>query len=224
MRIHITTTKNASTVPFNYQQKLVGILNKWLGKSNGEHGFMSLYSFSWLYYGRMIEGGLDFPNGAKWFISFYDESKIKTIVKTILDDPAMFSDMFVSDITIEETPDLSNKELFNLASPIFIKRFIKEGNKDKYMQYTFDNSQANELMKETLIHKMRIANLDDDNSLDIKFDLSYAGKKTKLITYKNIRDKANFCPVIIKGKPETKAFAWNVGIGNSTGVGFGAIY
>jgi CRISPR/Cas system endoribonuclease Cas6 (RAMP superfamily) len=30
--------------------------------------------------------------------------------------------------------------------------------------------------------------------------------------------------VIIEGKPETKLFAWDVGIGNSTGIGFGAIY
>jgi CRISPR/Cas system endoribonuclease Cas6 (RAMP superfamily) len=33
----------------------------------------------------------------------------------------------------------------------------------------------------------------------------------------------NWCPIIIKGKPETKLFAWNVGLGNSTGIGFGAI-
>lgn len=225
MRIYLTTTKNAATVPFNYQQKLVGILNKWLGKSNEEHGFLSLYSFSWMHNGIMIEGGLDFPNGAEWFISFYDESKIKTIVNNILDDPEMFSGMFVSEITIEKAPDLSNKELFNLASPIFIKRFIKkDGSHNRYMQYTFDNLEANELMKETLVHKMKIANLEDDKSLEIKFDLSYVGKKTKLISYKNIKNKASYCPVIIKGKPETKAFAWDVGIGNSTGVGFGAIY
>jgi CRISPR/Cas system endoribonuclease Cas6 (RAMP superfamily) len=29
--------------------------------------------------------------------------------------------------------------------------------------------------------------------------------------------------VIIKGTPEQLAFAWNVGLGNSTGIGFGAL-
>ena len=60
--------------------------------------------------------------------------------------------------------------------------------------------------------------------LDISFDLTYAKKKIKFINYRGIRNKANLCPVYIKGKPETKAFAWNVGIGNSTGIGFGSIY
>jgi CRISPR-associated endoribonuclease Cas6 len=44
-----------------------------------------------------------------------------------------------------------------------------------------------------------------------------------MIIYKGIANKANWCPVIIKGRPETKLFAWNVGLGNSTGIGFGAI-
>jgi hypothetical protein len=42
--------------------------------------------------------------------------------------------------------------------------------------------------------------------------------------YRNISMRVNKCPVIIKGRPETKSFAWNVGIGNSTGIGLGAIY
>ena len=77
---------------------------------------------------------------------------------------------------------------------------------------------------ETLLSKMREAGLEEDKTLDIKFDLSYPGKKLKLVRYHGIGNKASFCPVIIKAKPETKRFAWNVGIGNCTGIGFGAIH
>lgn len=46
MRIHLATTPNDKPVSFDYQQKLVGVLHKWLGGDNNEHGNMSLYSFS----------------------------------------------------------------------------------------------------------------------------------------------------------------------------------
>lgn len=220
MRIHLRTTSNDKLISYDYQKKLVGTLHKWLG-INSEHDLMSLYSFSWLHGSVSGQQGLNFPNGASWFISFYDTPKMKLIMSDILKDPEMFGGMRVIDMTIEETPDLSDRGLFYLGSPIFIKRFV-EGGEIKY--YTFNDIESNELMKQTLMHKMVIAGLPIDETLDISFDLSYAKKKIKFINYRNIRNKANLCPVYIKGRPETKAFAWNVGIGNSTGIGFGSIY
>ena len=126
MRIHLATTPNDKPVSFDYQQKLVGVLHKWLGGDNNEHGNMSLYSFSWLQGGMKDGNKLAFTKGAKWFISFYDERRIKQIVRNILDSPGMFSGMSVSDVVIEETPDLSKRNLFYLGSPIFIKKIDKE--------------------------------------------------------------------------------------------------
>ena len=71
---------------------------------------------------------------------------------------------------------------------------------------------------------MKEAGLEEDEKLDISFDLSYSKKKLKLVRYHGIGNKASLCPVVIKGKPETKQFIWNVGVGNCTGIGFGAIY
>ena len=62
-----------------------------------------------------------------------------------------------------------------------------------------------------------------DKTLSIQFEANYPNSRTKKITYKGVQNRANWCPVIIEGKPETKLFAWNVGLGNSTGIGFGAI-
>lgn len=220
MRIYLKTSPNSELISYDYQNKLVGTLHKWLGV-NSEHDLMSLYSFSWLHGSVSEQKGLNFPKGASWFISFYDTAKMKLIMSDILRNPEMFGGMRVIDMTIEETPDLSTRELFYLGSPIFIKRFIPEEG-TKY--YTFKDDESNELMKNTLIHKMEIAGLPLDETLDISFDLTYAKKKIKFINYRDIRNKANLCPVYIKGKPETKVFAWNVGIGNSTGIGFGSIY
>ena len=52
MRIYLRTTPNDVIVPFDYQQKIVGTIHKWLG-NNEIHDKISLYSFSWLLGGNM---------------------------------------------------------------------------------------------------------------------------------------------------------------------------
>lgn len=169
----------------------------------------------------MIDHALHFVNGATLFISFYDEEIIKQIIRNILDSPEMFCGMRVVDIRVVNNPDFTDCEYFLCASPIFIKRRLNDGT---IKQYCFNDEEANALMRDTLMSKMQEAGMPEDNTLDIKFDSSYVKKKTKLVRYHNIGNKANFCPIFIKGKPETKLFAWNVGVGNCTGIGFGAIY
>lgn len=220
MRIDIKTTPNTEPVPFDYQQKMVGTIHKWIGK-NSIHDKISLYSFSWLNGATVKDGFLQFSHGANFFLSFYDEDIIKRIIKTILDDPNMFCGMSVIDIRIDDEPDLNQRELFYCASPILIKRRLADGT---IKQYNYNDSQANQFMKETLLSKMSEAGLEKDDSLEILFDTSFPKKKLKLVHYHGIGNKGSLCPVIIKGKPSTKLFAWNVGIGNSTGIGFGAIY
>lgn len=221
MRIYLRTTPNTQSVPIDYQQKLVGTIHKWVGANNNLHGDISLYSFSWLQGAKFNDRLLTFKQGANFFISFYDECVIKGIVRTILDDPRMFCGMEVTDIQIADSPDLRNRNHFYCASPIFIKRRLQDGN---VKQYNFNDDEAGKLMKETLTNKMRKAGLEDDDSLDIRFDTSYSGKRLKLIRYHDIGNKASLCPVIINGRTESKLFAWDVGIGNCTGIGFGAIY
>ena len=53
MCIYLRTTPNDVIVPFDYQQKIVGTIHKWLG-NNEIHDKISLYSFSWLLGGNMI--------------------------------------------------------------------------------------------------------------------------------------------------------------------------
>ncbi|NPD82150.1 CRISPR-associated endoribonuclease Cas6 [Prevotella sp. PINT] len=221
MRIIIKTTPNTEFVSFDYQQKLVGTIHKWIGENNAYHGMISLYSFSWLQNGRMQDGGLVFPGGAKFFISFYDEDVIRDIVRSILNEPDMFCGMTVCDVSIVSDPDLSGKELFYLASPVFIHQQEEDG---RYKHYTYNDERSSELMTETLRRKMKVAGLPDDPDFSVEFDMAYSGKRIKLMTYKGIKNKASMCPVIIKGTLQSKQFAWNVGIGNSTGIGFGAIY
>lgn len=222
MRLHIKTTPSRGTVKFSYQEQLVGVLHKWLGENNNEHGCVSLYSFSWLHGGRLIEDGFAFPEGSKWFLSFYDAGQAKQVMKSILDDPVMFCGMIVTDIVIEETPNLESRSIFYLGSPILVKKFDYITKKTKH--YTFENDEAGALMTRTLRHKMELAGIPPDDSLQVRFNLGYEKKKVKLLTYRGIGNKASLCSVFIDGLTSTKSFAWNVGIGNSTRIGFGSIY
>jgi CRISPR-associated endoribonuclease Cas6 len=217
MRIHLKIRARNITIPFDHQPLLVGTIHKWLGW-NEEHGKVSLYSFSRLEGGKSAKEGLKFQDGASFFFSSFENELIKKMIAGIRADSTMFNGLNVSDIIIEEDPDMTNRELFFTASPIFIKKRVGE----KVEHVLFNNSEAHELLTGSLRSKLKQVGLIDD-SLEIRFESSYPKAETKMVMYKGVGNKANWCPVIIKAKPETKLFAWNVGLGNSTGIGFGAI-
>lgn len=223
MRIHIKTTPSKEIIGFNHLHLLTGTIHKWFG-DNEFHDSVSLYSFSNLSGGKAGKNGLNFPNGASFFISCWETERAKQLVKGIQDNPEMFFGLSVVEIVLQETPDLSGITHFQVGSPIFIQRTIENGSKKFYY---FDDKESSQLLIETLNTKMQTAGMPEDETLKISFNQDYQGKRTKKMDYKHgnqiIQIRANWCPVIIEGKPETKQFAWNVGLGNSTGIGFGAI-
>lgn len=220
MRLQLKLSKNKEIVPYEYQQRLIGVIHNWLG-DNDIHDGISLYSFSWLHNGTMVEGGYDFKHGARWMVSFFESQYAKKLIAAIMKNPAVISGMYVEDVVIEEHSRGREDGVFMLGSPVFIKRKTVEG---KYKFYTFEDKESAELMKETLLHKMDVAGMERDETLSVQFDLSYSKKKIKMATIHGVQNKCSMCPVIIKGKPETIDFALCVGIGNGTGSGFGAIY
>jgi CRISPR-associated endoribonuclease Cas6 len=217
MRIHLTLSKNQSIVPFNHTPALVGTLHKWLGE-NEWHNEVSLYSFSWLKGASTGNNGLYFQRGGEWFISSYSTEFIKKLIEGIQNDPTINYGISVKSITIQENPVFDKTRAFTVASPILIKR--REG--DKTRHYLFSDDEAGNLLTETLTTKLKKAGMNPDG-VQISFDKSYPSPKTKLVNYNGIGNKASVCPVIVKGTPEQIAFAWNVGVGNSTGIGFGAL-
>ncbi len=209
-------------VPFDHQHMLTGKIHKWIGRNNIHDG-ISLYSFSQLQNGTKVENRLDFPNGTSWFISFWDNQIIKILISSIRKDPELICGMKVQEIILQETPVFQNKIKFRVASPVLIKRNVNSHIKFYY----YNDKEAGMFLSQTMHNKMINAGLQHDDSLKISFDLDYRPKRTKKINYKKgntvIENKCSLCPIIIQGKPETIAFAWNVGVGNSTGIGFGAL-
>lgn len=218
MRLYLKLTKNTQPIPFSYQHLLTGAIHKWIGKDNEEHGQQSLYSFSWLQNTIANKNGIELKQDAYFFISAYKTEIIKKILKGILSDPEVFCGAKVIDIQIKEVPTFSQEERFILNSPILLRQ--RQGEKNRHV--TFKDADYETLLSENLKRKLKRANLSDEN-ISIELDKSYANPKTKLIIYKGIENKTTLAPVIIKGSPEQIAFAWSVGLGESTGIGFGAI-
>ena len=218
MRIYLRLSQNNELIPFNYQHFLTGALHKWMGGNNVEHGNISLYSFSWLQNVDTTEKGINLKRGSYFFISAYAEGLIKKIVKGIMADQSVCFGSIVTAIDIEETPTFSNIHHFFTASPIFVHRF--DG--DKHDHIGFDDEKSSIYMTETMQKKLNLAGLPSEN-VKVSFDKNYHSPRKKVITYKGIGNRVNICPVIVEGTPEQVAFAWNVGVGNSTGIGFGAL-
>ncbi len=217
MRLILKLSQNQSFVPYNYQRSLVGAFHKWLG-SNEIHDEVSLYSLSWLQGGQKTKGGLEFSNGAEWQISIYSSQLLKPLIKGIQNNPEVCFGMAVKEVTICEPPVFSSKQKFYLNSPIFIKR-----KKDDRIQFYFHyDIESDALMTATLQTKLKKAGIPFEN-VKVMFDRSYHSPKTKIIKFNGIDCRASICPIYIEGTQEQIAFAWKVGIGNSTGIGFGAL-
>lgn len=218
MRIELHLSPNREIVPFNYQAALVGAFHRWLGP-NELHDDTSLYSLSWLQGARKVRNGFDFPRGSTFYISSPNHELFQTLIPNMIKGTHIRWGMEVTQANIHLTPDFGEQQWFWARSPILIKRNV-EG--QAHQQYFFPkDAEANTLLTETLQYKMKRMGIE--LPVEVKFDPEFRNIKTKLITYKNIDIKATFCPVIVTGDPKAVSFAWDVGVGNSTGLGFGAL-
>ena len=217
MRLHLQLSPTHQIIAHNYQSILTGAIHKWLGV-NSYHGSLSLFSFSWLRQANVTDTGFNFPNGSNFFISAHEADFLKDIIKGIQQDPSITKGLEVTSITLQAPPAFGTDHLFQVGSPILAKRKVENSEK----HYTWNEEITDQLLTETLSSKLRSAGLDDQG-LQVSFDRNSPFAKTKLIRYKKIGNKVNLCPIRIKGSPEQLTFAWNVGVGNSTGIGFGAL-
>lgn len=219
MRLKLKLSKSEESVPFDHLPVLVGALHKWLGP-NTEHGGLSLYSFSWLMGGKRGKNGLDFPHGAEWHISALDGDFLHNSIRGIMSDTGIRWGMQVREVVLETPPAYPDGEAcFLLSSPVLVKRQREDGS---IAHLLYDDPASDEVMTASMRHKMQVAGISADG-LTLRFDRDYPKAKTQKVNYKGIENRCSYCPVIATGAPDQLAFAWTVGIGNSTGVGFGGV-
>lgn len=219
MRLYLTLTAGKKLLPFNYQSFITGAIHKWIGESNEYHGQASLYSFSWLQQVEVYQNGLKTRDNSYFFISAYENALLKRILAGIQLSPEVYFGISVREVQIVSEPSFSSEHFFSVASPVLIKKKIDQ----KTTQHvTYSDPESSTLLTESLQKKLQMAGLPADG-VKVSFDTSYPSARTKIIRYKEIGNRVNLCPIHMQGSPEQMAFAWNVGIGNSTGIGFGAL-
>lgn len=220
MRAYFRLTANTEPVPFDYQHSIIGAVHRLLG-NNDIHDNISLYSFSWLDGGMREGDALNFPRGASWFISAHDTAFVNEFINMTLKHPEFICGMEIANVRTVSAPQFHMRQRFMVASPVLVRCEI-ENNRVKH--YTYNDEQSSIILTQTLKHKMDAAGLGDfSGSVKVEFDRSYEKAKTKLANIKGVSSRASLCPVIVQGHCKAVGFAWNVGIGNSTGCGFGAV-
>lgn len=218
MRIYLSLTKNNKTIPYNYQELLTGTIHKWIGKENEIHGESGAFSFSWLQNTISNKNGIDLMRDAYFFISSLNEELIRKIIKNVIEDPTMFNGINVFDIQIKNTPQFEPIESFFMASPVLLK--LREGEKTRHV--TLKDNDFEQVLTDNLKRKLEKVGLSSAG-IEIRLNPDFNYRNTKMVDYKGIKNRASFAPIIIKGTQEQIAFAWNQGLGNSTGIGFGAL-
>jgi CRISPR-associated endoribonuclease Cas6 len=209
-------------VPFDYLPTLKSAFHRWAGHNETLHEGLSLYSYAWLRGGRAGRGGIQFPEGANWFISAPNEDLIHELVGGVVRAPELGLGLRVADVRMQRAPEFAaGEQPFRVAGPVFIKH---ETARDKPADHLLPGHPlADEQLTATLRHKLRQAGLNEAGAA-VRFDPAFiATAKTKLFRYKQVQCRGSICPVLVSGSAEQIQFAWEVGVGHSTGIGCGAL-
>ncbi len=127
--------------------------------------------------------------------------------------------MQVKEVRMMPTPDFGERHRFLAQSPVLIKKNIET---EKHQKYFYpDDPESNGFLTETL--QSKLLRLDLPIDVSVAFDGDYPKPIVKKVRYRNLDIKGTICPVIVEGDPRAVQFAWEVGVGHSTGIGFGAL-
>ncbi len=224
MRLHLYL-EATKTVPFDYLPELKSAFHRWAGHDATLHDGLSLYSYAWLRGGRAGHGGIRFAEGAHWFISAPDPELIHRLVGGVVRSADLGLGLTVRDVRMQAAPDFAaGEQPFRVASPVFIKYLPAEAQLGAPADHLLPGHPlADELLTVTLQRKLRQAGLADTGAV-VRFDPAFvATAKSKLFQYKQVQCRGSICPVLVSGSAEQIQFAWEVGVGHSTGIGCGAL-
>ena len=212
----------------------------WL-KENGQkyHNEYSTYNHSGIIGGTLKNDfrRIEFKSGfAEIKINSLNEEFITDLLFGISKNPKLDVGNFYFDI-IDVIPvpfECSVGQMkFFTVSPIVLKGKEKLPN-GHFKQYLFsdDSKITSEMMTHTLISRIQRLNQSiNTENLNVQFDSLYKKAKSRFYAYEKDVDGqkvkvpifASNCPVIISGDPRAIESAYYLGIGHSTGAGFGCI-
>lgn len=214
MRTKIFFTMPEKNIPVNNQKQLNSYIHRVLGHDNSYHDTFSNYAISSLQGGKLMpDGNLKFESNPYIVVSSEDPTFIGLFLEGVQNMDEKFFDMSYLRI---ELGDYAVHEYFdkvNTISPILIK---KDGKK-----LTIKDDGWLEAITENCIKKLEYKGV---STKGFNIEIRNPERAKKKIIY--VGDVFNPCSMVslkITGTKKARKTLYNLGIGNSTGSGFGTI-
>ena len=223
MRIRINFTKNTTPVSINNQSLVNGYIHKCLGVNNPFHDAKNDYCISSLQGGKLniSDNTLTFDKGGFITVTSLNSDFINKILIGILSNTDFIHGMKFAGIDYINESFINGWNHFATLSPFLIKKSLGD-KKCEFITLKSDNFEK--LVKEYLIKKLTAINSTLDlTNFDVKGP-NHPSHKVKSILVKHIISRANQCQISIHTNKKVAELLYNIGLGQSTGSGFGTIY
>lgn len=223
MRFKINFTKNTELVSVNNQSLVNSYIHTCLGRNNPYHDAKNDYSVSTLQGGRLNEDKLTISlnNGGFIVVTSLNVEFLNKLLIGLIGNPKFFAGMTFCGADYIEENFFDGWNHFATLSPFLIKAYV---DKKSYGFLTLNDADFEVKVKEYLIKKLTAI----DSSLDLKnFDVKipeHTNHKVKSIMIHNVVNKANQCQISIHTNKKVAKLLYSIGLGQSTGSGFGTIY
>lgn len=220
MVIRIYFEKTNKTIPFNNQHQMNGFIYTMLGDNAGKyHDSFSGYSVSSIQGGRMSsdKSGLIFENEP--YINFTSDDMnvckdfVSAIINAIDNKSADFFGLYPVRFETYDFPCGKKFDVVKTISPILLK---KNGRK-----LTIRDDNWLEELTENCKNKLRHNGIEDNT-----FKIVIGNKeavKNKMVNVGKVFNPCTEAVFTVYGKENTRRKLYNMGLGNSTGTGFGAV-
>lgn len=247
-RLKIKFTKNTEPVEFTNQHMVNHFIYALCLKDDKHfHDAKSDYSISTLNGGVVVDGKLEFPNGAYITVTSKNEVFINKVVMGALNNSDFGCGMKCESFDVISEKIYGGYNYFTTLSPIMMKQFISK-KESKYIVFDdrtdlYNNSYLKKATDNTLErlvilspekYSAEITNRMKNKLMKINPELKLDGFNIELLPNKNDKIKriaihgvvnyASQCNVKITSNKEVAEMIYNLGLGQSTGSGFGSIH
>jgi len=223
MRIKINLSPTDKTLPKHNQNIVNSYIHKCLGKNNIYHDSKNNYSVSSLKGVKLIEGTdeVSFSDGGYIVVTSQDMEFLNKLIMGLFSNTQFGYGITYLGLDHIEEKFYNGWNHFYTLSPFIIKNY---SSKTKYNFITLDDDGFEGTVKSYLMNKLNKI----DSSLDLTdFDIKIPNcnsRKVRKVIVKNVKNVANACHISIHTNKKVAELLYNIGIGQSTGSGFGTIY
>lgn len=223
MIIKINFTKPNTIIPVSNQKELNSYIHKCVGVNNKFHDAYSNYCISSLQGGRLnkITNNLEFEDAPYILFTMHDGNSefANAFMNGVMKDKFTLFDMHYKNIEYKDFEVNEYYDIVYTVSPILLKKYNKEQGKDIKISVIDDGFI--ETLKEHCIKKLKNNGIED-STFDIEFH-NMEKSKVKKIMVGDTFNICSMCSLVVRGEKKTRKILYNLGIGNSTGSGFGMI-